>query len=227
MTSAGMPRRALFVACVLSLASTVASLVACKEKPVYDDAPITAPVRKKKSPEPPEFFDIETLCAQLIDLPGAGIGPEQKSDLREACRHNLADVKKSHPDEFACRCRCIGGAGDLLAVERCTRYCDAEDPERVCDHVVGVENDTNDAGTLEGAHDDCVKALKKLHADDPARWTCTVRCLVGATAKPDALACNVKCGAASTSDAGIDGAPPASPTTGIVPKPAPFPTEIE
>jgi hypothetical protein len=198
-----MPRRALFVACVLSLASTAA----CEKKPTYDDAPITAPVRKKKSPEPPEFFDIETLCAQLIDLPGAGIGAEQKSDLREACRKNLADVKKSHPDEFACRCRCIGGAGDLLAVERCTRYCDAEDPERVCDHVVGVKSDTNDAGTFEAAHDDCVKGLKKLRADDPARWTCTVRCLVTATAKPDALACDTKCGAPSIGNAGGDAGP--------------------
>lgn len=197
-----MPRRATIVL-VLSLLGA-ASAAACEKKPTYDDAPIARNDRKKKAAEPPETFDVEKLCTQLVDLPSAGIDATQKSDLREMCRTSLAGVQKAHPDEYACRCRCIRSAGDVFAVERCTRYCSAEDPERVCDHVVGVENDTNDAGVYDDAHDECVKGLKKLHETDMARWSCTVRCLVAATAKDDALACNPRCSGTPMMDAGTD-----------------------
>jgi hypothetical protein len=200
-----MPRRAPIASVVTSLllpSLVLIGAIACQKKPKYDDVPIARDDRKKKSPEPPETFDVEAICAQLVDLPGAGIESSQKSDLRKACLDGLAAVQKSSPNEYACRCRCIRGAGDLFAVERCTRFCDADDVQRVCDHVVGVESDTNDASVFDDAHDECVKGLKKLRADDPARWTCTLRCLVTATAKDDALACNGKCGGEPTPDAG-------------------------
>jgi len=94
----------------------------------------------------------------------------------------------------------------LLAVERCSRYCVADDPERVCDHVVGVDQDTNDAGGIATAHHDCVVALKKLHDADLGRWSCTVRCMVGATGKGETTACVEKCGGkkSTTGDAGVD-----------------------
>ena len=208
-------QRALVAASALAI--TAAALVAaCDKKPTYDDAPIARPDRKKKDPEPPETFDVEKICAQLVDLPGAGVDAAQKSDLREMCRNGLVALQKRDPDEYACRCHCIGAAGDLLAVERCTRYCGAEDPKHVCDHVVGVEQETNDGGVLDQAHDDCVKSLQKLQHDDVARWSCTVRCLVAATAKDDALACNAKCSGAFVPDAGSD--------VGAMPKPTPTPT---
>jgi hypothetical protein len=231
-----MPGRASVAASVVSAVSALLSVLSlpaflsapgCKEKPTYDDAPIGRIDRKKKVPEPPETFEVEKICASLVDLPSAGVDPTQKSDLREMCRSTLVDLQKTHPDEYACRCKCIQAAGDLFAVERCTRYCSAEDPDRVCDHVVGVENDSGDAGVLADAHDACVKDLKKLHEKDPARWTCTVRCLVGATAKDDALACNGKCGGGpAAGDAGAE-AGPTKTGAGALPVPQYAPIEIE
>jgi hypothetical protein len=214
-----MLRRASILASVVAMLTTSA----CEKKPTYDDAPIARGDRTKKSAEPPETFDDEAICAQLVDLPGGVIETSLKPDLRAMCRKGLKSVQTDHPAEYACRCHCIQAAGDIFAVERCTRFCSAEDVQRVCDHVVGVENDTNDGGVLDSAHDDCVAALKKLHEGDVARWSCTVRCLVAATAKDDALACNAKCGAATPkSDAGVD--------TGVAvppPPPAKYPKEIE
>ena len=211
---------------VLSLLSLL-SATGCEKKRTYDDAPIARDDRKKKAHEPPETFDLEKICASLVDLPSAGVDATQKSDLREMCRSSLVSLQKAHPDEYACRCKCIQAAGDLFAVERCTRYCSAEDPERVCDHVVGVENDSSDAGVVADAHDQCVKELKRLHEKDPARWTCTVRCLVGATAKDDALACNAKCGGGTVvGDAGVETGPTKT-GGGAAPVPQYAPIEIE
>lgn len=190
----------------------LALLPACEKKPKYDDGPIARDDRKKKSAEPKETFDVEAICTQLVDLPGPSIEAALKPDLREMCRKGLTALEKDRPEEYACRCTCIRSAGDLMAVERCERFCIADDPERVCDHVVGVEQETNDAGGLDAAHQDCIAALNRLHTTDLARWSCTVRCLVAATAKEDALACSTKCAASGTKpvapkgDAGADAA---------------------
>ena len=197
-----MPRRWALSSFVAAAIGALA-VGACNHEPKYDDEPIARDDRKKKSPEPPETFDLDALCKQLVDLVGTAIDPAEQPDLLLMCRNGLAAVRKDRPDEYACRCRCIRDAGDLTHVEKCERYCIAEDASRVCDHVVGVENDTNDAGVLDDAHKSCVRALEELHDEDRSRWFCTVRCLVTSTAKLDALACNAKCGG-TLSDAGVD-----------------------
>lgn len=205
-------------AIVASVAS-LSLLAACTKKRTYDDAPIAREDRKKKSAEPPETFDVDAICGQLVDLSGAAIDATQKPDLREMCRKGLIALEKDRPGEFVCRCTCIRSAGDLSAVERCERYCIADDPERVCAHVVGVLQDTNDAGGIEHSTHECVGDLKKLHDSDLPRWSCSVRCLVSATSKEDTFACASRCKATSSSsgeskppavgagDAGSDGDP--------------------
>lgn len=214
-------RRLLLVVSLSALASFTLSLAACEQKPKYDDAPIARDDRKKKAPEPPETFDRDAICSQLVDLPGPAVDAPLRPELREMCRTSLGALQSSRPDDYACRCRCIKGAGDLFAVERCVRFCSADDPKRVCEHFLGVEETTNDAGVLDDKRDACVEKLKRLHDKDLSVWSCTVRCYVGATSKEDGAACDSKC-----SSGGV-GAPSAKPIDAGAPETGKIAPEIE
>ena len=82
----------------------------------------------------------------------------------------------------------------------------------------------NFSGTAIGSRINMPKpeSLIEARMDDPAKWSCTVRCLVGATSKPDALACADKCGTGPLGDAGVEAGADAG-----VPTYKPPPPEIE
>ncbi|GAC1562839.1 MAG: hypothetical protein NVS3B10_20020 [Polyangiales bacterium] len=192
------------IATLTLLLAPLATTPGCERKPIYDDAPIARADRKKKQPEPKETFDLEKICAQLVDLPGPDLASEVKPELRDTCRKGLSAMESTRPEEYLCRCHCIRSAGDILAVERCSLHCGIDDPERVCDHAAPVEEKSGEAGLLDDAHRQCVKDLQHLREVEPTRWACKSRCLLDAPDKDEALGCEAACAGAKGPSPSID-----------------------
>lgn len=172
-------------------------VAACDEKPRYDDAPPSTPARKKaeKKENPREKYDHAVVCARLFGFVDAGadtVPPDEQLDRLQACRDELAALETARPDEHDCRCRCIGSAKDLAALERCAPSC-ASDVDTICGRAATLLGQSNDAGVLDGLYDECVGRLEPMVSDDPPRYRCFVTCYLAAIDKVGAQKCLESC----------------------------------